>query len=207
MTGGPGPDGPAPDGADRPAGTGRQAAPRRVRLGRPPVPARPLLAPEDTRRHARQIAGGIYGTIVTASIMATSGGELPAAGEAVAVLLTLTVYWIAHEYADLLGSHIAGGQLPGWRDIRDALAASWTMVSASYLPLIVLILATVAGAAATDAANAGLVAAAIELVVYALTAGRAAALGRRPKILIAASAAVLGLAMIGLKVFVLTHLH
>jgi hypothetical protein len=178
-----------------------------VRLGRPPVPARPLLAPEDTRRHARQIAGGIYGTIVTASIMATSGGELSAAGEAVAVLLTLTVYWIAHEYADLLGSHIAGGQLPGWRDIRDALTASWTMVSASYLPLIVLILATVAGAAATDAANAGLVAAAIELVVYALTAGRAAALGRRPKILIAASAAVLGLAMIGLKVFVLTHLH
>ena len=31
--------------------------------------------------------------------------------------------------------------------------------------------------------------------------------GRRPQILIAASAAVLGLAMIGLKVFVLTHLH
>ena len=37
--------------------------------------------------------------------------------------------------------------------------------------------------------------------------GPAAALGRRPQILIAASAAVLGLAMIGLKVFVLTHLH
>jgi hypothetical protein len=207
VTGGPGPEGAAPDGAARPAGTGPRAAPRRARLGRPPVPARPLLAPEDTRRHARQIAGGIYGTIVTASIMATSGGELPAAAEAVAVLLTLTVYWIAHEYADLLGSHIAGGQLPGWRDIRDALTASWTMVSASYLPLIVLLVATLAGAAATDAASAGLAVAAIELVVYALSAGRAAALGRRPKILIAASAAVLGLAMIGLKVFVLTHLH
>ena len=37
--------------------------------------------------------------------------------------------------------------------------------------------------------------------------GPAAALGRRPQILIAASAAVLGLAMIGLKVFVLTHLR
>jgi len=207
VTGGPGPEGAAPDGAARPAGTGPRAAPRRARLGRPPVPARPLLAPEDTRRHARQIAGGIYGTIVTASIMATSGGELPAAAEAVAVLLTLTVYWIAHEYADLLGSHIAGGQLPGWRDIRDALTASWTMVSASYLPLIVLLVATLAGAAATDAASAGLAVAAIELVVYALSAGRAAALGRRPKILIAASAAVLGLAMIGLKVFVLSHLH
>lgn len=54
---------------------------------------------------------------------------------------------------------------------------------------------------------AGLAAAALELVLYALAAGRAAALGRRPQILIAASAAVLGLAMIGLTVFVLTHLH
>jgi hypothetical protein len=168
-----------------------------VRRGRPPVPARPLLAPEDTRRRARQIAGGIYGTIVTASIMATSGGELPAAAETVAVLVTLTVYWIAHEYADLLGSHIAGGQLPGWRGIRDALTASWTMVSSSYLPLVVLIAATLAGAAATDAASAGLAAAALELVVYSLTAGRAASLGRRPQLVIAASAALLGLAMIG----------
>jgi len=207
VNGGPGPDGAAPDGAGRPAGTGQTAAPRRARWGRPPVPARPLLATEDTRRRARQIAGGIYGTIVTASIMATSGGELPAAAETAAVLVTLTVYWIAHEYADLLGSHIAGGQMPGWREIRDALTASWTMVSASYVPLLVLIAATLAGAAATDAASAGLAAAALELVLYALAAGRAAALGRRPQILIAASAAVLGLVMIGLKVFVLTHLH
>jgi hypothetical protein len=139
--------------------------------------------------------------------MATAGGELTAAAEAVAVLTTLTVYWIAHEYADLLGSHIAGAQLPGWRDIRGALTASWTMVSASYLPLIVLLAATLAGAAATDAASAGLIAAALELVLYALAAGRAAELGRRPQLLIAASAAALGLAMIALKIFVLTHLH
>jgi hypothetical protein len=71
----------------------------------------------------------------------------------------------------------------------------------------VLLAATAAGAAATDAASAGLAAAALELILYALAAGRAAALGRRPQILIAASAAVLGLAMIALKIFVLTHLH
>jgi hypothetical protein len=207
VTGGPGSGGAAPDGAGRPAGARPGTGP--ADQDGPVAPARPLLAPEagGTRRHARQVAGAIYGTIVTASIMATAGGELPAAAETVAVLITLTVYWIAHEYADLLGSHIAGGRLPAWRDIRGALTASWTMVSASYLPLVVLLAATVAGAAATDAASAGLAAAALELVLYALAAGRAAALGRRPQILIAASAAVLGLVMIGLKVFVLTHLH
>jgi hypothetical protein len=43
---------------------------------------------------------------------------------------------------------VTGGPGPGQRDIRGALTASWTMVSASYLPLIVLLAATVAGAAA-----------------------------------------------------------
>lgn len=211
MTGGPGPDGPAPGGAARPAGAsaGASAGADPAHQDRPAAPARPLLAPDadGARRHARQIAAGIYGTIVTAAIMATAGSELPATDQAIAVLITLTVYWIAHEYADLLGSHIAGARLPGWREIRGALTASWTMVSASYLPLIVLLAATAAGAAATDAASAGLAAAALELVLYALAAGRAAALRRGPRIVVAASAAVLGLAMIALKVLVLTHLH
>jgi hypothetical protein len=205
VTGGPGPDGtggPPARSAARPAGA------RPARRGRPFAPARPLLAPDDgTRRRARQIAGGIYGTIVTAAILATVGTELPAVDQAVAVLITLIVYWIAHDYADLLGSHIAGAEQPGWQDIRDALTASWTMVGASFLPLTVLLVAAAAGASDNNADSAGLAVAALELVVYALAAGRAAALGRRPQIVIAASAAGLGLAMIGLKVFVLTHLH
>ena len=211
MSGGPGPGGPAPGRAARPpwarlrkgAGAGPAGG------GRSLAPARPLLAPDTdgTRRRARQIAGGIYGTIVTAAILATVGTELPAVDQAVAVLITLIVYWIAHDYADLLGSHIAGAEQPGWRDIRDALTASWTMVSASFLPLVVLLAATVAGASDNNADSAGLAAAALALVLYALAAGRAASLGRRPQIVIAASAAGLGLAMIGLKVFVLTHLH
>jgi len=205
VTGSPGPDGaggPPARSAARPAGA------RSARRGRPFAPARPLLAPDDgTRRRARQIAGGIYGTIVTAAIMATVGTELPAVDQAVAVLITLTVYWIAHEYADLLGSHIAGAEQPGWQDIRDALTASWTMIGASFLPLLVLLAAAVAGASDNDADSAGLTAAALGLIFYALAAGRAAVLGRRAQIVIAASAAGLGLAMIGLKVFVLTHLH
>ncbi len=187
MTAGPGPGGPAPGGASLPAG----AEPDDL----------------DPRRHARQLAAGIYGTIVTAAILASAGGELPAADQAVAVLITLTVYWIAHEYADLVGHHIAGTRLPSWRQVRAALAASWTMVSASYLPLLVLIAAAGAGADATDAASAGLVAAALELVLYARAAGRAAALRGRSQLAVTASAAVLGLAMIALKVLVLTRLH
>ena len=207
MTGRPGPDGEAPEGAGRQAGAGAGGEP--AEQPGPDAPRSHLRLPArlGLRQQARRLSAGVYGTIVTAAILASAGTHLPTTELAVSVLVTLTVYWIAEEYADLLGDQIAGARPPGWRQIRTALSVSWTMVSASYLPLVVLLLATWAGATATDAASAALIAAAVEMVVYALAAGQAAALRSRPRFVVAASAAVLGVAMIALKVFVLTRLH
>jgi hypothetical protein len=155
----------------------------------------------------RRRASGIYGAIITAAVLAAAGEQLPTRALAASVLITLLVYWVAEEYASLLGGHLASGTLPSWSEIRGALAASWPMVTASCLPLLVLVLAALLGAAATDAANAALVAAAAELMVYARSAGRAAGLRGRRQVLVIASAAVLGLLMIGLKDIVLTQLH
>jgi hypothetical protein len=205
MTGRPGPDGQLPEGVGRQAGAGAEPADQ----AGPAAPGSPPPSPAGLgmRQHARQLSAGIYGTIVTAAILASAGTQLPTTELAVSVLVTLTVYWIAEEYADLLGGQIAGARPPGWRQIRAALSVSWTMVSASYLPLVVLLAATWAGTSSTNAASAALAAAAVELVVYALAAGRAAALRARPRFVVAAFAAVLGLVMIALKVFVLTRLH
>jgi hypothetical protein len=112
----------------------------------------------------RRRAAGIYGAIITAAILAAVGGHLPTAPLVVSVLVTLMVYWLAEEYAEVLGEQIAGGRLPSRAYLREALTATWPMVSASYLPLLALLLAT-------------------------------------------SVAAVLGLAMIGLKDLVLIHLH
>jgi hypothetical protein len=157
--------------------------------------------------HANQLSAGIYGTIVTAAILSAAGDSVSVTDLLVSILVTLLVYWIAEEYASLLGSHLASGTLPSGSEIRGALVASWPMVTASCLPLLVLVLAALLGAAATDAANAALVAAAAELLVYARSAGRAAGLRGRRQALVIASAAVLGLLMIALKDIVLTHLH
>ena len=81
------------------------------------------------------------------------------------------------------------------------------MVSASFLPLIALLLARLAGASALTAANVGLVAAVILLTVHGWLAGRAAQL-RGWRLLFATSiAAALGIVMILLKDLVLIHLH
>lgn len=155
----------------------------------------------------RRRAAGIYGAIITAAILDTAGGKLPTAALVVSVVVTLLVYWLAEEYAEVLGEQAAGGRLPGWAYIRGALAATWPMVSASYLPLLALVLARLAGASALVAANVGLAAAIILLTIHGWLAGRSARL-RSWQLLAATSvAAALGLVMIVLKDLVLIHLH
>lgn len=155
----------------------------------------------------RRRAAGIYGAIVTAAILDAAGGKIPTDALVVAVVATLVVYWLGEEYADLLGEQVEGGMVPSWAHIRDELAATMPMVSASYLPLLALVLARVAGASALVAANIGLITAALLLTFHAWSAGRSAQL-RGWLLLVATSiAAGLGMAMILLKDVVLTHLH
>jgi hypothetical protein len=119
----------------------------------------------------------------------------------------LLVYWLAEEYAELLGEQAEGGVLPRWTYIRSALAATWPMVSASYLPLLALLVARVAGASPLTAANVGLVGAVLLLIIHAWTAGRSARLHGWPLVATTSVAAGLGLIMILLKDLVLIHLH
>jgi hypothetical protein len=152
-------------------------------------------------------AAGIYGTIITAAVLAAAGDSVPTLPLAVSILVTLLVYWLAEEYAELLGEQLEDGRLPTWADVRTALATTWTMVSASYIPLLSLVLARVLGASPPDAANVGLVVAIVLLMIYAWSAGRAAHLQGRQLFAITSIAAALGLLMIILKDVVLIHLH
>ncbi len=61
---------------------------------------------------ARRRAAGIYGAIITAAIIAAVGDHLRTLALAVSVLVTLLVYWVAEEYAELLGEQVTGGRLP-----------------------------------------------------------------------------------------------
>lgn len=159
------------------------------------------------RRLGRRHAAGIYGTIITASILAAAGAHVPTQPLSVSILVTLVVYWLAEEYAEMLGEQLAGGRLPTWADIRSALAATWPMVSASYIPLLALVAARLLGASPSNAANAGLAVAVVLLTVYAWSSGRAAHLQGKPLLVITSIAAALGLLMIILKDVVLIHLH
>jgi len=156
---------------------------------------------------SRRRAAGIYGAIVTASVMTAAGGSLPTLALALSVLVTLAVYWLAEEYAEVLGRQATGGHVPTWAHIRAGLASSWPIVSASFAPLVVLVVARLAGASAFAAANIGIGAAVILLTAHGWTAGRAAQLKGWQLTASTAIAAVLGLVMVALKNLVIVHLH
>ena len=56
----------------------------------------------------RRRAAGIYGAIITAAILDTAGGHVSTTVLVISVVVTLLVYWIAEEYAEVLGEHTAG---------------------------------------------------------------------------------------------------
>lgn len=152
-------------------------------------------------------AAGIYGAVITAAIIAATGGELPTAAVVVSVVVTLVVYWLAEEYAELIGEQAEGGRLPTWSYIYGALNSTWPMVTASYVPLLALVLARLAGASSLTAANIGLAVAIVLLTVYGWTAARSARLRGWQRLISTSIAAMLGIVMILLKDLVLIHLH
>jgi hypothetical protein len=155
----------------------------------------------------RHRAASIYGAIITAAIIAAAGGKLSTTALVIAVVVTLLVYWVAEEYAEVLGEQAEGGRLPTWASIRGMLTSTWPMVSASYAPLLALVIARLAGASALTAANIGLVLAIVLLTIHGWSAGRAAQLRGRQLLISTSVAAALGVVMILLKDIVLIHLH
>jgi len=155
----------------------------------------------------RRRAAGIYGAIITAAILDVAGGHVSTTALAVSVVATLLVYWVAEEYAEILGEQAAGGHLPSRASIKRALGSTWPMVSASFIPLLAVVVTTAAGASALTAANIGLVMAIVLITVHGWLAGRAAHLQGWKLLWATSIAAGLGLVMILLKDLILIHLH
>ena len=160
-----------------------------------------------TRTSGKSRAAGIYGAIITAAVLDTAGDRLSTGALFIAVVVTLVVYWLAEQYAEMLGRQAEGGHLPTPSQIRAALAARWPMVSASFAPLLALVLARLAGASGLVAANVGLAATVVLLLISTWSAGRAARLRGRQLLLATAVEGSLGLIMIALKDLVLVQFH
>lgn len=151
---------------------------------------------------ARRRSAGIYGTIVASAVLAAGGAHLRTLPLAVTVLVTLLVYWAAEGYAELLSEQIHAGHLPTRVQLRASLAAIWPMVTASYVPLLSMLVARLLGATTKNAATVALVVAIALLLVHGWAAGRASQLRGWRLLAVTLIAGTFGVTMILLKLVV-----
>ena len=158
-----------------------------------------------SRDEGRRTASSIYGTIITASVIAAGGG-LTTRALAVTIVVTLAIYWLAEQYAVLIGEHTHGGRLPGRAQIVRSMASTAPMITASFVPVLVLVVARAFGASSSVAAKTALIVTAVLLVVHGERAGWAAGLRGIRLVAITAVAGLFGVAMVVLKTL-LQHYH
>ncbi len=181
-----------------------------VLAGALPQPAAPKGAERseaepEARTAGRRREAGIYGTVITAAVLAVGGNHLAVAPLAVTVVVTLAVYWLAEQYAALLAEHTRAGRLPTAAEIRSSLGATWPMVTASFVPVGTLLLARLFRASSLTAAEIALGVAIVLLVWYGYAAGRAADLHGMRLGLVTGLAGLLGVALVALKVLLEHH--
>jgi hypothetical protein len=147
-----------------------------------------------------KIANGIYGIIVGSGVMAADSGT-SVAQLAVAVVVTLLVYWAAERYAHLVARRIKLGRKQSRAELRRELSDGWELVTASYLPLLVLVTASLLGADLTASVVSALVFSTALLSLSGWRVGGEANLGRPQRLLSAAIAGAFGVVMIILQSF------
>jgi hypothetical protein len=143
-------------------------------------------------------AAGIYGILVSAAVLATSHAPT-AAITAVTVLVTLAVYWAAERYARILAERIHEGHRPRWDTVRRQLTRGWELITASLLPLGVLLLARLAGANLRTAIVAALVCSTVLLSLAGWRIGRYGRLSVLEQLLASTVAGLFGVVLIAFK--------
>jgi hypothetical protein len=144
--------------------------------------------------------GVFTGTVVCAAAIAYGAGHLHSTvALCTAIFGTVLVYWLAHLHARTLGASVTLGHHP-LVALRLALAETWPIAGASVLPIVVLLLAEIAGAPLGTAAWAALIATIVLLTAYSYLAGVRSGLSTWGSVASAAIGAAIGLLVALLKV-------
>ncbi|GAB1693599.1 hypothetical protein [Krasilnikovia sp. M28-CT-15] len=143
---------------------------------------------------------GIYGVIISAAVMAAAH-QPTVPLTVVAVLVTLVIYWAAERYARIVAERIHVGHRPRWHSLREQLTSGWEMVTASLIPLLVLMTAYWLGANQRTSIMWALATSTVLLCIAGYRVGRKGRLTRMERLVSSAIAAVFGLTMIALKSF------
>ncbi|MFI5676736.1 hypothetical protein [Streptomyces cellulosae] len=157
------------------------------------------------RRARADYTGGVYGSMLAASVVIGAGslGSFPRAELVLLLLLTGVAFWVAHVHAQLFGARLAQ-QTPDRRVVLHVCRDEWPIVKAAVPPAAAVAVSPLLGLDVRGALWFALSVAVAGQVGWSVAAARRAGASGR---LVAATASVnllLGLLIISFKI-VLKH--
>jgi positive regulator of sigma E activity len=167
-------------------------------MGRSGEGALRLLASRRGWTDERELAHAIHGTIVSAAVMAAASLHGTLGQVVVSVVVTLVVYWSAERYANILASGVHG-PAPTWSRVGRSLSQGWPMLEAAVVPLIVLVVATLATSDLETGVDVALLFAIVVLAVLGWSAARHARRTRAAALGWAVASGMLGAVVAALK--------
>ncbi|HSC51858.1 MAG TPA: hypothetical protein VLD16_16465 [Gaiellaceae bacterium] len=151
-----------------------------------------------------RLAGFVYGTILTLSVVVAGARAFPHDPGHVAELVAVTsvVFWVAHVYAHWLGESVSHGGHLSFAELRWVTSREWSLVEAAVPPVAALLLGA-AGLLSEQAAvwlafGLGLGVLFVEGIVFA----RIERLGLLPAVLVVLANLGFGLLLVALKLVV-----
>jgi hypothetical protein len=128
----------------------------------------------------RNPAAAIYGVITVGALLAAEGGQHDTYAETIiALVVAITMYWIAHAYSAYAGGRFAEGHRVSVKGLAEALVVELPVLVGAALPLLVVCAFGIGGAALGTAITAGVWAAAITIAgIEVVTAVRTDLTGR-----------------------------
>ena len=151
------------------------------------------------RESRRDFSSAIYGSVLTASVVIGSAGEVGPARLAVILVVTGLVFCLAHAYAQVVGSVHGGWTMRG---LMHSIQHEWPLALAAFPPAAAALFFGLAGVSDVACAWAALIVALLQQQLFAYLAARQARLTGREMLRANALSLFIGLVMIGLKLLV-----
>lgn len=147
------------------------------------------------------VAGLVYGTITVATLLAAETAKRETYPETVgAVLIAMTLFWLAHAYAAYTAHRVKGAEKLTFAALgRTMVRDLWILVGAA-IPLLTLLSWWAAGSRLTTAVTAAIWSAAVVLGLIELAAALRAHLTGRELIAQTSLGLLLALLVIALKI-------
>jgi hypothetical protein len=138
--------------------------------------------------------------VIGALLAAESGRHESYLDTLLSTAIAVTLYWVAHSYASVLGRRLSSGERLTIGALLGALAHDWALIRGASIPLLALVIAAVTGAAQETAVTAAVWSSVVSLVAFELIAGLRSGASRGELALEVGVGAAMGLAILTLKI-------